>query len=91
MPALQTNLNRIIAAVRLARPSAGAALTVAIVNKAFDWPASAAKALEIENPAEPVIAMLANVGWRLSEGAEVPPDWLRGLRQRVGRYHNIKV
>ncbi len=91
MPALQTNQNRVIAAVRGANAMAAQVLTVAIVNKAFDWPASARKALDIEGAAEPVICMLANIGWRLSEGAEVPPDWLRGLRQRVSRYHNIKV
>ena len=56
MPALQTNLNRMIAACAVARRDGGPALTVAIVNKAFDWPASAAKALEIESAAEPVIA-----------------------------------
>lgn len=91
MPALQDNQNRVIAAVRQANAMAAQALTVALVNKAFDWPASAGKALAIENVAEPVIHTLANIGWRLTEGEQVPADWLRSLRNRVSRYHNVKV
>jgi hypothetical protein len=91
MPALQTNQNRVIAAVRDANAMAAQALAVALLHREIDWPVSARKALEIENAAPLVIDMLANIGWRLSQGDQVPPDWLRSLRQRVSRYHNIKV
>ena len=85
------NLNKL--AVFLSNNSAEAACTVvpALASGRTEWPQSATAALQIEKLAEPVLAELGNIGWRLANGEQVPPDWLRSLRHRVRRYHNVKV
>lgn len=58
---------------------------------ASEWPRPAAAALEIQNLAQPALSILADIAWRIAEGDAVPSDWLRSLRQRVRRYHNVQV
>lgn len=81
------NLNRLAALLQTDAPH----VVTALAANRVEWPRSAAAALEIQNLADPALSMLANIGWRIAEGDAVPPDWLRSLRQRVRRYHNVKV
>ena len=85
------NLNKLAAFLADNAPEGARIVVPALAANRIDWPQSAAAALQIEKLAEPVINMLANIAWRIAEGDAVPPDWLRSLRQRVRRYHNVRI
>ena len=85
------NLNKLAAFLSNNSPEGARIVVPALAANRIEWPQSAAAALQIEKLAEPVLAMLANIAWRIAEGDAVPPDWLRSLRQRVRRYHNVRI
>jgi hypothetical protein len=85
------NLNKLAAFLADNAPEGARIVVPALAANRIDWPQSAAAALQIEKLAEPVINMLANIAWRIAEGDAVPPDWFRSLRQRVRRYHNVRI
>ena len=85
------NLNKVAAFLDNNAPEGARIVVPALAANRVEWPKPAAEALQIEKLAEPVLAMLANIAWRIAEGDAVPPDWLRSLRQRVRRYHNVRI
>ena len=83
----RANLNRLVAILQPHAPHVVASLAA---NR-IELPREAAAALEIENVADAVLSLLGDTAWRTAEGDAVPPDWLRSLRQRVRRYHNVRI
>jgi hypothetical protein len=85
------NLNK-LAALLSNNSAEGARIVVpALAANRIEWPQPAVAALQIQNLAEPVLALLGDIAWRIAQGDAVPPDWLRSLRQRVRRYHNVRI
>ena len=48
-------------------------------------------ALEIDGLDESVLAVLANIAAARVAGQDIPAGWLRSLRTRVSRYHNVRI
>ncbi len=90
--ARRDNLNKLAVFLTKNAPEAAGTVVPALAAKRIEWPQAAVATLQLGvDLADPVLAILSDIAWRLADGDAVPPDWLRSLRQRVRRYHNIKV
>ena len=85
------NLNKLAVFLSNNSPEGARIVVPALAANRIEWPQSAAAALQIEHLADPVLASLGDIAWRIAQGDAVPPDWIRSLRQRVRRYHRVKV
>jgi hypothetical protein len=85
------NLNKLAVFLSNNSPEGARIVVPALGANRIEWPQSAAEALQIEHLADPVLALLGDIAWRIAQGDAVPPDWIRSLRQRVRRYHNVRI
>jgi hypothetical protein len=90
--ARRDNLNKLAVFLAKNAPDAASIVVPALAANRIEWPQSAVATMQLGvDLADPVLAMLGDIAWRLAEGDAVPPAWIRSLRQRVRRYHNVKV